>query len=688
MIGHQSVTIHQPKTRWSIGRPRTLARLALIALVLVVGIAIRARHLDTRPLWVDEAESSINALTILEHGVPTDSYLGLPIYENTHVWFWPESEEYEFRDVSYSDKHLAVYHGWLPLYSIAASFALHGIKPDMRDASVSSKHDLTKQKRRTRAARLPSVVFAALFLIVVFIGGRVMYGRDAGWVALVVGSTFPTQHLEISNQARYYSAQMALTTACCVSLWMVIKSGRWRDILFMAACYVLLFHSHLLGFVGAATMLALSTPIVIRRHPDWFRKLTVFGILLLVGTVPWIIGTGFYRHQSRIPRAWPLLQFPRDLFRYPPFNPRYAGFGILAALVVLCVWLFVKPDSRRFVEPLKRLGPVMLFTLAWAAVGYTTFLFFIPAASFTQSRMNFSYWGPCFILFAAWATALARILTASKLGRMTVVTAMVLMVSTFFAVRLASVSFRVTAADKNSRKVFTYDHIPGTGRWDFYQAIFEKINSMNLDADARIYSAPNTHLVMTFYSGLPIQDITPVRKSFLDSYSGDIVYVDPDMVMYTGILDPEIIQEIALANGHSISAEQARETSILLYTRDYRKEILEALAPDQPTELEPVPTFLLPLLETHRVKVAEIFAHGGYDLVTRGHQIKNWSDWLAVLKYRFVNPDARRGAQANFVQRIRNSDAMILTRGGHAALFRSPWHPPLQTSRINFRILQ
>src|SRR5215472_3693291 len=91
----------------------------MVILVLAAAFAIRVRYIAASPLWVDEAESSINALTTLQKGYPTDSYLGLPLYENTLVQQWPESAEYEFRDSSYSDKHYAVYHGWLPLYSIA-----------------------------------------------------------------------------------------------------------------------------------------------------------------------------------------------------------------------------------------------------------------------------------------------------------------------------------------------------------------------------------------------------------------------------------------------------------------------------------------------------------------------------------------------------------------------------------------
>ncbi|MGC4056390.1 MAG: hypothetical protein QM757_46930 [Paludibaculum sp.] len=150
-----------------------------MALIVLTGVWIRTLHIDKLPLWVDEAESSINAFTILQKGYPGDSYLGLPIYENTHVWLWPESREYEFRDVSYSENHLAVYHGWLPLYAIAASFALNGVQPDLDDGTRATKHSVEEQKRRTRAARWPSILFAAGFLLAVFAGGPALGG--VGW---------------------------------------------------------------------------------------------------------------------------------------------------------------------------------------------------------------------------------------------------------------------------------------------------------------------------------------------------------------------------------------------------------------------------------------------------------------------------------------------------------------------------
>jgi hypothetical protein len=53
----------------------------LLAVVLVYGLLLRSWDLGSRPYWVDEAETGINALTILEHGLPVDHYLALPIFD-------------------------------------------------------------------------------------------------------------------------------------------------------------------------------------------------------------------------------------------------------------------------------------------------------------------------------------------------------------------------------------------------------------------------------------------------------------------------------------------------------------------------------------------------------------------------------------------------------------------------------
>ena len=104
-----------------------MLRLVAFALILGLGLWLRGRDLASKPTNGDESESAINALTIAQRGVPSGEYLGLPIFENCLIEPWPDHPEYEFRDSSYSEGGVAIYHGWLPLYAMWASQRLMGV---------------------------------------------------------------------------------------------------------------------------------------------------------------------------------------------------------------------------------------------------------------------------------------------------------------------------------------------------------------------------------------------------------------------------------------------------------------------------------------------------------------------------------------------------------------------------------
>jgi hypothetical protein len=623
-------------------------------------------YLDERPFWVDEAESSINALTIVENGYPTDAYLGIPIYENTLLQPWPENQEYEFRDLSYSDKHVAVYHGWLPLYAIAGSFALHGITPDEANGARSIKHDLSERKRRTRAARLPAVLFGLLFLAVVFAGGRRLYGPDAAWAGLVVGSIYP-YHLAISRQARYYSAEVALTTACAVSLWLFVKDCKWKHVYLAAVAFTLLFHTHLLSFFAAGLVCLLVAPLIVRRHEGGVRKLVAFTVLVAAGTLPWITATKFYEQQGRIPRAWTLLNLPGDFWRYPPVQTSSAIGGILLALLTAWVVVMKPRVSQRLVMPAKQLGPVLLFLGVWAVCGYATFFAFAPTVSFDGSRLNLSYWGPLFLLASVGSAAIARVLVP----RHSVVLAPLVLLVIFFA----------TGHRLNFHETFS------AGSWKADAIVLDQLGAMPLERTTKLYAAPNDHLVLSFYSGLPVQDITPVRKSYLDSYRGNIVFIDRSISVDTGLLTAESVRAAALRGGLRLSPETAETWSILLRTRDYREAMLKSLSRGPPQKIEPVPPFGWQLLDAQHRKISLVFTNSSLELVTRGFDISSWSDWRVVLKYRFVGPAARSGIHANYAVRLRGADAVILTQAD-TALYLSRWHPPDANDGIEFRFVR
>jgi hypothetical protein len=634
-------------------RKKYFAEASLVVLTVGGAFGIRALHLDERPFWVDEAESSINALTILEHGYPTDTYLGLPTYENTLVQRWPGNAEYEFRDVSYSDNHFAVYHGWLPLYAMAASFVAHGIQPDLADESRAVKHDLSERKRRTRAARLPAVFFGALFLLIVFAGGATLYGRDAAWTALIVGSIYPF-HLALSRQARYYSAEVTLTTACSLALWLLIRDCRWKYVYFASLALVLLFHTHLLSFCAAALVLLIFVPAIIRQHEAAIRKLITLAALVIAGTLPWVIVTGFHSHQSRIPRAWTLLEFPSDFWRYPPFHWHAAVPGI--AITLLTAWLVRRKPrvSPRIMAPALRFAPALLFLGVWAACGYATFVTLVPAVSFDTGRLNLSYWGPMFLLGSIACAAIARVLAP----RHSLIVAPVVTFVLFFA----------TGHTLNFNQRFS------GGDWRTDAVVFDHLGAMHLEKSTKLYAAPNDHLILTFYSGLPVQDITPVRKSYLDLYRGDIVYIDRSISVDADLLTPESIQRAALRNGYTMAEQDARKWSVLLGTRDYREAALKTCSPGSVGRIEPSPAFGQQLLSAHHKKLLSVFSNPPLELVTRGFDMRSWTDWRVLLKYRFIDPKAHSGSRANYAERLRGSDAIILARAD-TAIYRSRWHP-------------
>jgi len=143
-----------------------------VAALIGLGVWIRLDWMSRSSLWCDEAESSINALTILDRGLPLNEYLGIPVYENTLTEPWDGHPEYEFRDSSYSPIGLAVYHGWLPLYSIAASQALFGLRPDHPEEPPRVLHGAGEIALRTTAPRAPAIVFAALCMLLTFLLAR------------------------------------------------------------------------------------------------------------------------------------------------------------------------------------------------------------------------------------------------------------------------------------------------------------------------------------------------------------------------------------------------------------------------------------------------------------------------------------------------------------------------------------
>jgi hypothetical protein len=607
----------------------------LLVGVVAYGTLLRAWDLGSVPFHVDEAESSINALSILQHGMPRDHYLGLPIYENTLTRSWPQSGEYEFKDSSYSESGLAIFHGWLPLYAIATSFALSGVTPEQESMAFSVQYSADEIHRRNVAGRLPAVIFGAVFLIVLFFTGREWYGKDAGWAAMTAGA-LSEPVIYFSRQARYYSATLALTMTCALMMHLMYRRGAWRDFLLGALGFVLLFHTHVLSFFSAVVALVLILPSVFVR-PRALGKLAMFCVVVALGTVPWMALTGFVGSLAGFPNARSLLE-AQDLtafiWKLGPF-PWLAMVSTLW-LVAVAIWGNRLPGRLR--SPFSGHTQGFLILLGWALISFLSFILFMPAVSYFHGRLVLTLMGPGILFAAMLFAATARVIFPNHSS---------LLASCLF------ISALTLAGQATFWKGAEPHPTPAVMK------VIDYLRSREMSAATRIYATPNHHLLLTFYTGMPVQSIAPVRKSFLDQYEGDVVIVEAGP-RFAPVLAADI-QRMAAATGHPLSREEAERWLPILAGRLVRQELQSRVAELSPP-VEPLPEYIQSVLNDQRqrtiAEVARAVAVGGNPMF-KGYDLTDFQLW-PVFYYRFVDVGARSGERLNYRDRIRDARAFVL----------------------------
>ncbi len=616
-----------------------LRRIALL-LVLAGALFLRTWRLDQPLMWCDEAESTINALTILQHGYPTDSYLGLPIYENMLSQPWPEHPEYEFRDTSYSHKGMAVYHAWLPLYSIAGSLKLFGIEPDVESDVLRMTYTDAAMSRRTIAARAPSVIYGMGFVLAAFFLGREMFSERVGWVAMV-GAAVANPIVHLSRQARYYSATVLFATLCCLMAWRIYRNGKWRDFILAGLVFAALFHTHILTFLIAGVMLVPVFLATLRRD-GIFLKWVVFGGIVLAAAAPWVVLTGFLQVARDVPSAremmqwsdflmWPLSRWPVTLLLLS--GPIVVGVALLLRHRLPTAW------GEQILQ--WRVGIVYL--AIWAIGAYVAFILLIPAASLSFQRAWLPGVGPGLVMGAALFSAFAVML-----GQRTAIASAVGLFVAFLAVNVGM------------EYSWKRDRMKSEGM----QQIFNIMREWDLNPGTRLYASPNDHLILTCYSGLPVQSIAPVRRSFLENYPGDIVYLECFPRLEP--MDPQMVLDAAHESRVPMTTYQARQLARVLDVYSAAKQIqpmVQRVVPD-PSDLPPIAQAAIRRLHEH---TRYEFRHGGPQhplgenpAVFRGFEFIDRASWWQTFFYRFVDPEARRHENVNYSRRFQTAKATVL----------------------------
>lgn len=626
----------------------------LATLLIVLGMGLRVSWMQQSALWCDEAESSINALTILETGLPGWKYLGLPVYENTLTKLWEEHPEYEFRDSTYSDKGVVVYHGWLPLYAMAASQALFGLKPDYPVSPPRVQHGPEDIALRTFAPRFPSLLFSLACMILVYKLGSAMGGPAGGLAALAL-MALNAKTIDFGFQARYYSLTLLMNVTVAWFLLQTARRGRWRDFLGLGISSALLFHTHLFSIVAFAGLAAATSPLILRQ-PKWLIKSLLGAGLAALLVVPWLVLSGFLTTASAVPKAFLLFESNWDAFLYLFDRPLPLLLLLLLSGILAIAWLRPGLLPDWLATPMLEHRVLYALLLWWLAFAYLAFHLIVPAASFFYERLSLVLWTPFVLLLALVTSDLLRGQSYQRACLLAL------------AIPVLFLGVRGRLPWTNESSVYSKPRAVA--------AVLNALSNETFAVGTKVYATPNEHLTYTYYSGVPVQSVAPVRAEFFTSYPHPVVYVEVQMDGFF----PETEEVEAVLN----ELDWPITTSLVwfgiseVWNETARDDLqLRGLPVPSPPEL---PAPLQVLVESTKAKYREFRDTHLEDIrtqpVLRGVPAKNIKDvWMGFF-YRFVNPEDRIGSNLNIMPRLKNSRVELLPEAG-VVLYISPAPPPL-----------
>jgi hypothetical protein len=585
-------------------------------------------------MWVDEAESSLNALTIVADGVPGDRFFGQPLYENTLVRPWPGNDEYEFRDLSYSDRGLAVYHAWIPLYAIAAAFRVAGVTPEQASQGTPVRDTSAAALRYwTAVPRVPAVIFGAMSVVAAWALARRVAGEPAA-VALALAVATADVFVAAGRQARYYSALVAASTLCGLAIWNARHRDRLLDHVLAGAAVGVVFHVHSVSAVALSGLYAGAIVIGPRQPRLWLRMAAAgsTGALLII---PWAAWSGLLDQTAVTPAARDYVDAQLLLGALPWNPPFWATLGAGLAWTAVASWRSPLGESWR--RPFRGLGAGFAFAVAWLVLACFSFFAIMPAASAFRERLNLMVAVPLMLLVSLLAVAVGRVVRPRSLVLPAGVVLLVLAVWGQFPPRLP----RPITSDDAGR--------------------FAMIRDWPLAAGGRIFATPNDHLVLTYYTNRPVQSIAAVRREWLDRFRGDLVILEGGR--YRLDLTAQVIREAAARLRIPLADDDVTGRSqyavMLATARDLEASGVDVEPlPRQPDALD---LRLVDLLRDATRRAVRDSLRG--TPLSRDTTLANWQDFRDAFFYWFSNPASRTGEGLNYRACRARARASVLPGG-------------------------
>ena len=450
---------------------------------------------------------------------------------------------------------------------------------------------------------------------------------------------FNAKTVDFGYQARYYSMTLLMTAFAAWCLLRMVRRGRWGDYLLMGFAEALLFHTHQLSAMIFALAALVAVPAVI-RHRQWFFKCLGAGAISAGLILPWVWLSGFLATASHIPKANKLFDSFSDWLAYTLNRPDQ--LALLAGMVLILILGRLKPAwfPARFHAVVREHGQIYLALFAWLVIGYAAFHMVVPAASFFFERLSLILWTPYVLVLAMLTSDLLRGFSPRRAAVLAVVAT-----AGFLAVR--------------GRLAFL-ENPSVTGSRQGIAAVVEALQKMRPEDGTRFYASPNEHLTLTYYTGLPVQSVAPVRKTFFANTKAPLVFIESEMEwMYPDEAD---VRFAAAAAGLRVTPDQAQELCALVWTKIVTEELNKDGLPAPPVPT--LPDYLDPVVGKMRMQLLEFrvkfMDETKRSPIFRGVSASRMKDFWLGFFYRFANPDGRIGKNLNIFPRLGHSTMELL----------------------------
>ncbi|MCX7869254.1 MAG: hypothetical protein N2322_04810, partial [Terrimicrobiaceae bacterium] len=324
----------------------------------------------------------------------------------------------------------------------------------------------------------------------------------------------------------------------------------------------------------------------------------------------------------------------------------------LAGLVVLAVagWRML---PAAWAAGFRAHAPVYALLMFWMVAAYVGFHLLMPAASYFLERLSLVLWTPFVLCVSLLASDVLRVLPV----RAAVPAALALSLLFLLARgRFAPAEDTWISSDRA-----------------MIAALLEALGRRNDPPGTRFYATPNEHLTLTYYSGLPIQSVAPVRREFFDMYPGRIVFIE---IQLDGMFPREdLLKAIADLNRWPHNPEVFTNLSLPVWEHLVRRELIRRgfaiEAPPPEGIIEPLTRKTLTEFGERR---ADWIADMRRNPIFRHVPAETVNDlWLGFF-YRFVEPEKRIGPNLNILRRLRNASIELVPLG-RSVIFTSDSPP-------------